>query len=97
MGDLCISPLESREVHERRGRCKPFGAAASSGFRDASPVADTTDPPQAEGNILLLSSGESQGTLAEAVASRLAMRRQTILEAPPQSLTRLTLRKRSET
>ncbi len=47
---LSFSPLESREVHERRGRCKPFGDAASIDCRGASPVVPT-DPPQAEGNM----------------------------------------------
>ncbi len=41
----CFSPLESREVHERRGRYKSFGGVASIDCRDASPVVPT-DPPQ---------------------------------------------------
>ncbi len=51
----CFSPLESREVHERRGRCQPFGDAASNDFIDASPVVPT-DPPQAEGDFCLYNS-----------------------------------------
>ncbi len=38
-------PLESREVHERRGRSESFGNTASSDCRGASPVVPT-DPPQ---------------------------------------------------
>ncbi len=34
-----------------RGRCLLFGAAASIDCRGASPVV-TTDPPQAEGNMM---------------------------------------------
>ncbi len=79
-----ISPL-SREVHERRGRRKSNGAAASSDCCGASPVVPT-DPPQAEGNI---ASGE-------VVACRMALLRLTTVAAPPQSF-RLTLRKRRET
>ncbi len=54
-----VSLLESREVHERRGCCLSNGAAASSDCCSASPVVPT-DPPQAEGEIMLLSSGESR-------------------------------------
>ncbi len=38
---FCFSPLESREVHERRGREESFGDAASSSFSNASPVVPT--------------------------------------------------------
>ncbi len=60
----CFSPLESREVHERRGRDKSIDIASSIDFSNASPVV-ATDPPQEEGNTMFLSSGESRGTRAE--------------------------------
>jgi hypothetical protein len=65
-----FSPLESREVHERRGRCMSFGDTSSSDDVKASPVVPT-DPPQAEGDMtsggmhLFLSSGESRVMRAE--------------------------------
>ncbi len=61
---FCFSPLESREVHERRGRDKSIDTASSIGFSNASPVLPT-DPPQAEGNMMFLSSGESRVMRAE--------------------------------
>ncbi len=51
---FCFSPLESREVHERRGREEPFGDAASIDCSSASPVVPPTlrkrrETSQAEG------------------------------------------------
>ncbi len=46
-----FSPLESREVHERRGRDKSMDTAASIDCCSASPVVPT-DPPQAEGKCV---------------------------------------------
>ncbi len=38
-------------MSEGRGRCQSFGDEAPNDCRGASPVADTTDPPQAEGEM----------------------------------------------
>ncbi len=48
---LYLSSGESR-VMRGRGREESFDLASSIDFRDASPVADTTDPPQAEGDMM---------------------------------------------
>ncbi len=48
---------------------------------------------QAEERMMFLSWRVARYTSGEAVRSRLTRQRQTTLEAPPQSLIRLTLRK----